>query len=353
MFSCRSFRLMCLHRIWCLRYRATKTMLISLLLLSILMLQLFLVIVSYFITASFDERTSSYIEGYQHMYIKPDCHARTRFVYIKMIKCASTTLTDLFRRFGLKHRLSFVLPPKGRIYIGWPYQIDDTCYRPAKSTSGFNILCEHAVYNRRKFSRLMGRGTVYITSIREPFSQVKSMVNYYDVLNISGVPMSVSDRFTEFMSNIEKYEAVYKSAEASPTRYCVPDGFSMTRNLMSFNLGFPTGGFRSVNEDLAYDSNLVLRWIAELDSEFSLVIIVEQFYESMILLRRLMCWRLTDILFKISNTRSYEYRDAENADLVQLYHQRSPVDYQLYQHFNDSLSRKIAAQVSTFVVCFV
>jgi len=344
MFTCRSCRSMCPH---CIRHwrRSTKTAVVALILISILIFQL--------ITMSnlmVNEMSSSSAKGYHHIYAKPVCHARTRFVYIKMIKCASTTLTDVFRRFGLQRRLSFVLPPKGRIYIGWPYQVNDSFYRPSKSTSGFDILCDHAVYNRQKFSELMGHDTVYITSMREPFSQVKSMVNYYNVLNISDVPMSVSDRFTEFMSNIEKYEAVYKSAEASPTRFCIPDGFSMTRNLMSFNLGFPTGGFRSADEDLAYDSDLVHRWIAELAAEFSFVIIVEHFHESMVLLRQLMCWNLRDILFLAANAGTYEFRGEMSADLVKLYRRWSSVDYQLYQHFNDSLWRKIAAQVFITVI---
>jgi len=318
-------------------------MLISLLFISILTFQLFNL-------SSFDEMAFDSMEQHRHIYTIPVCQARTRFVYIKMIKCASTTVSGMFRRFGLQRRLSFVLPPKGRIYVGWPYQVDDTLYRPSKSTSGFDIFCDHTVYNRTKFSELMGRDTVYITSLREPFSQVKSMLNYYNVLNISRVPLSVSDRFTRFMVNIEKYEAMYKSPEASLTRYCVPDGFSMTRNLMSFNLGFPTGGFRSAAEDLAHDDNLVRQWLAALDSEFSLVIITEHFYESMVLFRRQMCWNLTDILLlEAGNAGSYEYKKKESPKLVKLYRRWSSVDYQLYHHFNDSLWKKIAEQVSFIV----
>jgi len=318
---------------------------ISLLFMSIFMFQL--TVVFNLITTYSNELTSLEID--QHIYVKPVCQTLTRFVYIKMIKCASTTLTDIFKRFGMQRRLSFMLPPKGRIYVGWPYQIDDSFFRPSKSTSGFDILCDHAVYNRQTLSQLMSPGTVYITSMREPFSQVKSMVNYYNVLNISGVSMSVADRFAEFMYNIEKYEGTYKSANASSLRHCVPDGFSMTRNLMSFNLGFPTGGFRSVDEDLAYDRGLIQQWIAELDLEFSLVIIVEYFYESMVLLRRQMCWSLKDILSNATNAGSYEYREENSSELVKIYRQWSSIDYQLYQHFNDSLWRKIAAQVSTLL----
>ena len=292
----------------------------------------------------------SSVDDYQQKYVKPVCRERSRFVYIKMIKCASTTLNGIFRRFGLQRKLSFVLPPKKRIYIGWPYQIDDSLYRPSKSSSGYDILCDHAVYDKSAFSQLMGKDTVYVTSIREPFSQLKSVVNYYNVLNISGVPMTVSSRFVEFLSNVEKYEAVYKSPDASHERYCIPDGFSMTRNVMSFNLGFPTGGFRSVADDRANDGDLVQRWINELDSDFSLVLIVEYFYESMVLLRRQMCWRLEDILFMSSNAGSYDYKAEESEDLVKLYRQWSSVDYQLYEHFKNSFLTKIAAQVCDYLI---
>ena len=347
MFTCQRFCLICLYCIRRWRYKTTKLTVIALVLISVLMLQSFIVF------GSSSVMSLSSVEGHQHIYVKPVCRERTRFVYIKMIKCASTTLNGVFRRFGLQRSLSFVLPPKRRIYVGWPYQVDDSLYRPSKSSSGFDILCDHAVYNRSTFRKLMGQDIVYITSMREPFSQVKSMVNYYNVLNISSVPMSASSRFVEFLSNIEKYEAVYKSAYASHERYCIPNGFSMTHNLMSFNLGFPTGGFMSLADDQASDNELVQRWIAELDSDFSLVLIVEYFYESMVLLRRQMCWSLEDILFIASNAGSYDYREEDAADLEKLYRQWSSVDYQLYHHFNNSLWRKIAAQVATFVIIFI
>jgi len=313
-----------------------------------------MILISLLLTFILMSQSNIHFSLSEHTYVKPDCRAQIHFVYIKMIKCASTTLTNVFRRFGLQRRLSFVLPPKGRMYVGWPYQIDDSFYRASKSATGFDIFCDHAVYNRMKFRELMGHGTVYITSVREPFSEFKSMVNYYNVLNISRVPLSVVDRFAEFVTNIEKYEAIYKTAEASPARYCIPDGFSMTRNLMSFNLGFPTGGFRSADKDLAHDSDLVRRWLAELDAEFSLVIITEHFDESMVLFRRMMCWSLTDVLFLADgNAYEYEYKNTESAELVEIYRRWSSVDYQMYRHFNESLWRKIATQVCAHLLIVI
>lgn len=53
-------------------------------------------------------------------------------VYIKMFKSASTTMSTVFRRFGIVHNLSFVLPIPKRFYVGWPYVLDDTLYRWVK-----------------------------------------------------------------------------------------------------------------------------------------------------------------------------------------------------------------------------
>ena len=77
--------------------------------------------------------------------------ARRDFVYVKMIKCASETLASMFRRFGYHRYLSFVLPIGRKIYVGWPYQIHDDMYRHT-GTNRFNILTDHAIYNKLQWS---------------------------------------------------------------------------------------------------------------------------------------------------------------------------------------------------------
>lgn len=285
-----------------------------------------------------------YHDDHFRIFRQTACIETRNFVYIKMIKCASTTLTAVLRRFGLERNLSFVLPPKNRIYIGWPYEIEDTLYRPPKS-SFFNILCEHAVYNRDTMQRIMPSDTIYITSLREPFSQFKSMLNYYNIFNISGI--SSKDPLHEYLENMDRYETVYKSPASSKTRYCIPDGFSMTRNLMAYNLGFPTG-FLPGTRDMSDDSDFLETWIKGLDADFHLVIITEYFHESMVMLRRLMCWKLRDILFSTSNQLRYGHRNQTDATLVDRYKRWSKVDYILYNHFNTSLWTRLNRQGDEF-----
>ena len=95
-------------------------------------------------------------------------HERRDFVYVKMIKCASETLASMFRRFGLRRNLSFVLPVGRKIYVGWPYQIRDDMYRHT-DTNRFNILVDHAIYSKSKMKTLMTPGKTCIRSSRPEF----------------------------------------------------------------------------------------------------------------------------------------------------------------------------------------
>ena len=106
------------------------------------------------------------------------CTEKINFVYIKEIKCASQTLVNIFRRFGLERQLSIVTPIGKKLYLGWPWPIQDIYHRPSK-TGYFNILCDHTVFDEDLLRSLMEPDVVFITSLREPFAQFKSMFNYY------------------------------------------------------------------------------------------------------------------------------------------------------------------------------
>ncbi|XP_078681869.1 galactose-3-O-sulfotransferase 3-like [Branchiostoma floridae x Branchiostoma belcheri] len=73
--------------------------------------------------------------------------------------------------------------------------------------------------------------------------------------------------------------------------------------------------------------------------------------ESLVLLRRLMCWEIQDVLYDTTpkNVRNYTYKsytltDEELANLRRW----KAVDYRLYDTFNTSLWRKIAGQGPDF-----
>lgn len=191
----------------------------------------------------------------------------------------------------------------------------------------------------------MPADAVYITAIREPFAQVKSMFNYYNFQNIIGI--RGDDPFEEYLTHLEKYERIYESHEAAGLRFCIPDGFPMYKNLMSFILGFPNG-FLDGKPDMASNVTFIRQWLKHIDDRFDLVMITEYFHESLVLLRRKMCWELPDILHVSKNVGNYTYRQNQRPHLVSLYRSLSNVDYILYDHFNRTFWSKIKLQGADF-----
>ena len=274
------------------------------------------------------------------------CHEKVNFVYLKMIKCASETLTAMFHSFGHSRNLSFVLPLDNRIYVGWPYSIQRNHFRPPKSEN-FNILCEHFVYNESSLKSIMPGNTIYLTSIREPYAQFKSTFNYYKIGKIIGLDNSPSS-VSKYLRNIHKYEAVYQSNSSAKERFCIPDHFTMTKNLMSFNLGMPLG-FPAGSPDISGDWSAVKDYVEHLGDVFNLVMIVEYMQESLVLLKRLMCWKShKSILYRNKNIGKYEYKSTNNPEDVDLYKKRSPIDYYLYQYFNTTFWKKVNREVDFY-----
>eukprot|EP00058_Branchiostoma_floridae_P021883 XP_002607373.1 hypothetical protein BRAFLDRAFT_69779 [Branchiostoma floridae] len=93
------------------------------------------------------------------------------------------------------------------------------------------------------------------------------------------------------------------------------------------------------------------RYIKELEYDFTLVLLLEHLDESLVLLRRLMCWEMQDILYDKtpSNNADYAYKSyTPTAQELANLRRWKAVDYLLYDTFNKSLWRKIAIQGPDF-----
>jgi len=218
---------------------------------------------------------------------------KKNFVFIKTMKCATETLARILRRNCLLKDLNAMMPRDEHFYFSWPYFMDDSDYR--LSDRPFQGLIDHAVYNKTIMnSYFPPRTTHYITIIRDPLKQFVSAFNYFMIEKISGIhsrrPIS------EYLQNIEYYENIYTSPNAKG-RLCMPNGFSVTKNLIAHCLGMPLG-FPKNRTDISTNLPAIVKYILEVDSEFSLVMIVDYFHESLILLKRLMKWTMKDIIYK-------------------------------------------------------
>ncbi|KAK3608754.1 hypothetical protein CHS0354_005845 [Potamilus streckersoni] len=212
-------------------------------------------------------------------------------------------------------------------------------YRPSKRP--FDILTEHAIFNKTFMVDLMPNDTIYISIIREPW-------NHFKMASIGELP-KVSNQLSEFLSNIEKYEKIYSSPKKNFQRWCTPDYFSPTRSMMSHCLGMPLG-FPKGREDIMNNETAIMEYIRFIDEHFKLVMLVEYFDESLVLLKRLTCWSLKDVLYQKTNTGNYSYRFYQPTKQQQEIHRNwSRADYMLYEYFNKTFWTKVAAQGPDFI----
>ena len=81
--------------------------------------------------------------------------------------------------------------------------------------------------------------------------------------------------------------------------------------------------------------------ITKLDRDFELVLIMEYFDESLILLKKALCWTFQDILYVKFNQRRHKPRIKISEKVKQNIREWNKADVMLYDYFNRTLWRKI------------
>ncbi|XP_078618815.1 galactosylceramide sulfotransferase-like [Branchiostoma floridae x Branchiostoma japonicum] len=262
------------------------------------------------------------------------CDVKQNFVFVKVHKAGGTTATCIFQRFGYEHNLTFVLPMNIKSDIGWPNILKREDFIPSADGT-FNVLVDHTVYHRKLLDHIMPPDTVYIAILRHPLAQLRSVFNWYGLAKrfpeLKGARV---DPVASFLKDPEKYQIPLVARSKAP--------HTLSKNFMAYDLGFPPGLFD--------DRSSVNEFVQKIAREIDLVLILEHFSESLVLLRRMMCWKLKDILYNVSpkNLRKYTKPTTENASLVEAHRRWSNVDYFLYDHFNATLWQKIQDEDNDF-----
>ena len=267
----------------------------------------------------FENWTETFIrDADSHRLLSNDggCTERRNVFFLKIAKAGSTTVQQLLLRFGLVRDLSFML-----FVNKWSYPSPTFSQfllpEPNRSTGfdgRYNILCEHTVFNEPEVKRLMPSDTFYVAILRHPLTHIKSYINYvnmYKKLNISSSKYFLSELLRD------------------PVRH---DKNNSTRNKMATFFGLPRG----VNDQAAGDALIRL-----IDEKFDLVLIMERIDESLVLMKRRLCWSTKDILYlplRVENYKGKTNGKEENKEHLIVRHRKwSTIDYAMYDHFERKL----------------
>ena len=184
---------------------------------------------------------------------------------------------------------------------------------------------------------LMRQDTIFITILRNPVSQFESTFSYMEFAHLLGIKTTKDPLETFFL---DPGRTIARISDLSASGSVVPH-LNLLRNGQSFDLGLNSAEF--FVEKKTSDA------ITELDSSFGLVLMMEYFDESLVLLARELCWDIRDVAyFKLNQRRSSDVKTKLSHELVQKIRQWNKADVLLYDYFNSTFWKKVEKLGSAF-----
>lgn len=254
---------------------------------------------------------------------------RKNIFFLKTHKAGSTTVQNVLLRYGERNNATFALPKQSAAHVfNYNVKFSNSMVRPSPSGE-YNILCNHLHFYEPGVRQVMPKDTKFIAIVRHPIDLFESIMSYYsdDVRAFQRVPGNdIKSRMKNFLDHPLKYYG-YDSSHYE----------RFARNAMMWDFGFDN------DED---DDHKIDQWIKYLDDTFDLVLITDYFDESMVLLKEELCWSTDDISYLKSNSRQRS-QESVREWLGEEYSQKllnwNKADWKLYQHFNQTFTKKVEA----------
>ena len=235
--------------------------------------------------------------------------------FLKVHKAGSTTIQNLLFRFAIRHNLTLILP-----VTGGGLRKPETAM-PLKNGGHYDILANH-VLNWSDIFRLLPRDAARIAIIRDPLERAVSAAYYYrDVFNSPYLLRIPRERFIE---NLINFQAKYNDKM-----------FSYTKNAMGADFL------------LSYSKDQMKYNLDRLNSQFHLVMVVERFEESLLLLKRMLRWSIQDIIFLPTNKHAHAGLNLTD-ELRQKFRETNFIDYAIYEYFVPILEERIKREGKNF-----
>lgn len=245
-------------------------------------------------------------------------------LFLKVHKTGSSTLLNIIYRYGLHNKLIFALPKNSNYFNHVSNKFNSSCIAPIPKEFHYDILCNHAIYNRTTFRPLFPNDTFYFSILRHPFMQFVSASRYYGLIN--NKKLQVAKPYQEFLLNRKNFT--------------FPLGYNFYDNRMSYDLGLESKHF--------HDTRKIREFIEMLDKDFKLILISEYFDESLVLLRRHLCWTMKDIISFRMNVNHNHYNYSFSVEEFSLHRNQTTADYMIYEHYIKLFWKKIDREGPSF-----
>ena len=171
----------------------------------------------------------------------------------------------------------------------------------------------------------------YITILRNPVDNFESVFNYMEL----GKRIGLGNNPDSLQLFLERGGIPFTKMRKINYEWL------LIRNPLLHDLGLSFKFYQNLTA--------VNEYIQFLDKEFDLVTIMDYFDESLVLMKRLLCWNMDDILYLKLNDRQEEERNvALNSDIRENIKRWNKADVLLFDHFNKSFWKRIEKEGDTF-----
>ena len=261
------------------------------------------------------------------------CQPISHIYYLKTHKTGSSTIATMLLKYGIIRNRTIVLDPDlGHKHWPAPLQLNEVSSLVNKDSA--KIFASHIRFNKTLVNTIFPKPKAkYITILRHPESQFKSAWLYYNFTKLAGIS-SAEGPLNTFLKSPGALQEIRKKLSQTK-RYAKYNHIS---NSNLFDMG--------LEQENLLNMALVKRYIDKMEEEFDLVMITDYFDESLILLKRLLCWEFEDIVYVKLRVKKKKLEFEE--EVKKNIRTWNRADVTLFHHFNKTFWKKVQQEGPSF-----
>ncbi|KAK6194926.1 hypothetical protein SNE40_000456 [Patella caerulea] len=236
------------------------------------------------------------------------CTKITHIAFLKVHKCGSTTMSNILHRFALRYNLNVILPDKNGTRFWVLGVLDKNTHKkiiPVAKGEEYNILAVDTYYNKHIYEQLIPNHPFFLAIFREPVERYISYL-FYD----GGVSKKLKQKMETDPYIFHNY----------------------------------TGGAPPILRDFSFyvQHSSLIRFTERMDKEFDMIMVTEYFDQSLILLKRKLCWTFQDIIYITRNknfrNQGYAVSPTDRQNIIKQFKH----DSIFYEHFKSKLFKELS-----------
>ena len=237
----------------------------------------------------------------------------THIGFLKVHKAGSSTIQNILFRFGIRNSLTFLLPYK------WQYVKYKSDIIPLYKARHYDIFACHAIF-KPDFFDLLPKNAINMAIVRDPLTRMISAAYFYRDVMQKEYLMNISREtlIPDLINHADLYDR---------------EVFSRTKNSMGCDFGFPETVSRK-------DARMIEVYMTYLKNRFSLVLLMERFDESIVLMKRRLNWSVRDIIYMKSNSNPHPVVNLTQSEKDK-FKEISFLDYEIYNTFSEIFAQTV------------